>query len=84
MIKRVFWMSIGVAIGVIAVRRANEAKASLKQAGINRAVDSAAGAVQSFAEALREGMSQREGDLRAALGLDNTDNAAEAMRSARR
>ncbi|MCC3279149.1 hypothetical protein LJ754_08285 [Arthrobacter sp. zg-Y40] len=82
--KRVFWMSIGVAIGVIAVRRANEAKASLKQAGINRAVDSAAGAVQSFAEALREGMSQREGDLRAALGLDNTDNAAEAMRSARR
>ncbi|WP_231700628.1 MULTISPECIES: hypothetical protein [unclassified Arthrobacter] len=84
MIKRVFWMSIGVAIGVIAVRRANEAKSSLKQAGINRAVDSAAGAVQSFAEALREGMSQREGDLRAALGLDNTDNAAEAMRSARR
>ncbi|MCC3274880.1 hypothetical protein LJ753_03200 [Arthrobacter sp. zg-Y20] len=82
--KRVFWMSIGVAIGVIAVRRANEAKSSLKQAGINRAVDSAAGAVQSFAEALREGMSQREGDLRAALGLDNTDNAAEAMRSARR
>ncbi|MCC3291313.1 MULTISPECIES: hypothetical protein [Arthrobacter] len=84
MIKRVFWMSIGVAIGVIAVRRVSEAKTSLSQAGINRAVDSAAGAVQSFAEALREGMGQREGELRAALGLDNSDNVAETLRSTRR
>ncbi|MCC9204628.1 hypothetical protein LOC60_06180 [Arthrobacter sp. zg-Y769] len=82
--KRVFWMSIGVAIGVIAVRRVTEAKTSLSQAGINRAVDSAAGVVQGFAEALREGMGQREGELRAALGLDNTDNVAETLRSTRR
>lgn len=84
MIKRVFWMSIGVAIGVIAVRRVTEAKSSLGQAGINRAVDTAATAVQGFAEALREGMTQREGDLRAALGLDTTDNAAENIRAVRR
>ncbi|MDN3904436.1 hypothetical protein [Arthrobacter sp. YD2] len=84
MIKRVFWMSIGVAIGVIAVRRVSETKTHLKQAGINRAVDTAADAVQSFAEALREGMSQREGDLRAALGLDTPDSAVDTMRTVRR
>ncbi|WP_343206258.1 hypothetical protein [Arthrobacter yangruifuii] len=84
MIKRVFWMSIGVAIGVIAVRRVSEAKASLSQAGINRAVDSAAGVAQGFAEALREGMGQREGELRAALGLDTPENITETLRSMRR
>ncbi|UWX95883.1 hypothetical protein N2K95_09245 [Arthrobacter zhaoxinii] len=84
MIKRVFWMSIGVAIGVIAVRRVSEAKASLSQARINRAVDSAAGVVQGFAEALREGMGQREGELRAALGLDTPENITETLRSMRR
>ena len=82
MIKRVFWMSIGVAIGVIAVRRISETKNSLSQAGINRAVDTAADVVTSFAEAVREGMSQREGDLRAALGLDST--AEDTMRTVRR
>ena len=42
MIKRVFWMSIGVTIGVIAVRRLSDAKNTLGPAGLNKAVGTAA------------------------------------------
>ena len=84
MIKRVFWMSVGVAIGVIAVRRISEAKTAIGPAGINRALGSTADAVQNFADALREGMNQRENDLRSALGLDNGDTVVDTMSSIRR
>lgn len=84
MIKRVFWMSIGVTIGVIAVRRLSDARNTLGQAGLNRAVGTAADALQSFTEAFREGMNQRESDLRTALGVDTGDTVAETMTAVRR
>ncbi|WP_312183043.1 hypothetical protein [Arthrobacter sp.] len=84
MIKRVFWMSIGITIGVIAVRRISEAKDSLGPAGLNRAVGSAADAVHNFTDAFRDAMTQREDELRSALGLETTDTVADTMSSARR
>lgn len=84
MIKRVFWMSIGITIGVIAVRRISDAKESLGPAGLNRAVGTAADALHDFADAFRGAMNQREGELRSALGLDTTDTVAQTMSSARR
>ena len=84
MIKRVFWMSIGITIGVIAVRRISDAKESLGPAGLNRAVGTAADALQDFTDAFRGAMNQREGELRSALGLDSTDTVAQTMSSARR
>ncbi|WP_325788902.1 hypothetical protein [Arthrobacter koreensis] len=84
MIKRVFWMSIGITIGVIAVRRISDAKESLGPAGLNRAVGTAADALHDFTDAFRGAMNQREGELRSALGLDTTDTVAQTMSSARR
>ena len=84
MIKRVFWMSIGITIGVIAVRRISDAKESLGPAGLNRAVGTAADALHDFTDAFRGAMTQREGELRSALGLDTTDTVAQTMSSARR
>ncbi|MEB7503337.1 hypothetical protein NGB94_02710 [Arthrobacter koreensis] len=82
--KRVFWMSIGITIGVIAVRRISDAKESLGPAGLNRAVGTAADALHDFTDAFRGAMNQREGELRSALGLDTTDTVAQTMSSARR
>jgi Family of unknown function (DUF6167) len=72
--KRIVWMGIGVAIGVIAFRKITEAQSSLGPEGLNRAVGRLADGIYEFTEAVREGMQERETDLRAALGLDGQDS----------
>ncbi|MFF2841628.1 hypothetical protein [Paenarthrobacter sp. NPDC057981] len=69
--KRIVWMGIGVAIGVIAFRKITEAQANLGPEGLNRAVGRMADGLFDFADAVRSGMQQREEDLRAALGIDD-------------
>jgi hypothetical protein len=73
--KRLVWMGIGVAIGVIAFRKVTEAQASLQSTlgpqGLNRAVGRLADGVYDFADAIRDGMRERETDLRAALGVES-------------
>ncbi|BCW59072.1 MULTISPECIES: hypothetical protein [Micrococcaceae] len=69
--KRIVWMGIGVAIGVIALRKITEAQANIGPDGLNRAVGRMADGLFDFADAVRTGMHQREEDLRAALGIDD-------------
>ncbi|MDQ0619079.1 DUF6167 family protein [Arthrobacter globiformis] len=71
--KRLVWMGIGVAIGVIAFRKVTEAQSALSPEGLNRAVGRLADGVYDFADAVRAGMSERETDLRAALGVESQD-----------
>lgn len=68
--NRIIWMGIGVAIGVIAFRKINEAQSNLGPEGLNRAVGRLADGLFDFAGAVREGMQERETELRAALGVD--------------
>ncbi|GAB3541238.1 hypothetical protein GCM10027403_32360 [Arthrobacter tecti] len=70
MIKRVFWLTAGVAIGVVAVRKVSAMKSAVGPEGLNRAVAQLTDSVADFAEALRQGMNEREADLRSALGID--------------
>ncbi|MEE2523382.1 hypothetical protein V1639_09935 [Pseudarthrobacter sp. J75] len=72
--KRIIWMGIGVAIGVIAVRKINETRTTLGPEGLNRAAGRIADGLFEFADAVRTGMSQREGELRSALGVDSQDS----------
>ncbi|MDV8148368.1 MULTISPECIES: DUF6167 family protein [Arthrobacter] len=71
--KRILWMGIGVAIGVIAFRKITEAQSTLGPEGLNRAVGRLADGIYDFADAVRDGMQERESDLRAALGIDTQD-----------
>ena len=71
--KRIVWMGIGVAIGVIAFRKITEAKANIGPDGLNRAVARLADGVYDFTDAVRAGMNEREADLRAALGISEPD-----------
>lgn len=64
-------MGIGVAIGVIAFRKLTEAQANLGPEGLNRAVGRLADGLYDFADAVRSGMSERETDLRTALGVES-------------
>ncbi|WP_394937792.1 hypothetical protein [Psychromicrobium sp. YIM B11713] len=71
MIKKIFWLGLGVTIGVIAVRKLGQAQQSLGPAGLNRAVGQLSDDVHNFIDTVRDGMNQREGELRSALGLDH-------------
>ncbi|MGX9900747.1 DUF6167 family protein [Arthrobacter sp. SA17] len=68
--KRIIWMGIGVAIGVIAFRKVTEAQSALGPEGLNRAVGRLTDGLYDFAEAVRGGMQERESELRSALGID--------------
>lgn len=68
--KKIFWLGVGITIGVVAARKLAAAKGAIGPEGLNRAVGRAADAVHDFADALRDSMGERESDLRAALGLD--------------
>ncbi|WP_104181756.1 DUF6167 family protein [Arthrobacter sp. B0490] len=70
MIRRVFWLAAGVTIGVVAVRKVSKAKSNLGPEGLNRAVGQISDSIADFADALRSAMSERENDLRAALGVE--------------
>ena len=73
--NRIIWMGIGVAIGVIAFRKITEAQSTLGPEGLNRAVGRLADGLYDFADAVREGMGERETELRTALGIDDGHGA---------
>jgi uncharacterized protein with PhoU and TrkA domain len=68
--RRIIWMGIGVAIGVIAFRKISEAQSALGPEGLNRAVGRLTDSLYDFADAVRGGMQERETELRSALGID--------------
>jgi Family of unknown function (DUF6167) len=68
--KKIFWLGIGIAVGAMAVRKISATRSALGPEGLNRAVGRLSDSIHSFADAVREGMNEREGDLRAALGVD--------------
>lgn len=67
--KRIVWLGVGVAVGVLAYQKITRARSLASPGGINRAVASLADSVAQFAGQVREGMSEREAELRKGLGL---------------
>ncbi|WP_258069683.1 hypothetical protein [Arthrobacter sp. SX1312] len=76
MIRRAFWLAAGITIGVVAVRKVTQAKANLGPEGLNRAVGQISDSIADFADALRSAMTEREDDLRSALGVPAPEAAA--------
>ncbi|AIY00568.1 hypothetical protein ART_0969 [Arthrobacter sp. PAMC 25486] len=68
--KKIFWLGVGITIGVLAARKIAAAQGAIGPEGLNRAVGRVTDAVHDFADALRENMNERETDLRLALGVD--------------
>lgn len=68
--KKIFWLGVGITIGVLVTRRIAAAKGAIGPEGLNRAVGAVTDSIHDFADALRDNMATRESDLRTALGLD--------------
>jgi len=67
--RRLFWVAVGAAAGVYAVRKVQKTLQAYSPGGLaDRAVGTGAG-LRAFAGEVREGMAQREAELREALGM---------------
>ena len=73
MFKRILWVGIGVGIGALAARRIIQIRDAASAEGLNRTVARLADGFHDVADAFREGMSSRETELRAALGIADAD-----------
>lgn len=68
--RRVFWVGVGAAIGVLVVRRAGRVARSYTPQGVADGLASLGDGLRDLADAVRDGMAEREEELRYALGLD--------------
>lgn len=74
MLRRLFWLVMGVTIGALIVRKLSKAAQRLTPGGLvadaAAAVGDLAEAIGDFAASVRQSMAEREAELRAGAGLD--------------
>ena len=72
--RRLFWLAMGVTIGVLVVRKLSRAAERMTPKGLAQglvdALNNLADATGSFAAEVRAAMWEREAELRAGTGLD--------------
>lgn len=74
--RRLFWLALGVTVGVLAMRKVSKAAQKLTPTGIAGSLGAALGdlaeSVRDFAADVRAGMTEHEATLRAAAGIDGS------------
>lgn len=68
--QRLFWVALGATAGVLIVRKVTRVAEAYSPEGVGRSVSSLAEGLHELADAVREGMAEREQELRVALGVD--------------
>jgi len=69
-VRRVFWVALGAAAGILVVRKLTQTAHAYSPEGIAGGLSNVADAFREFADAVREGAAEREQELRVALGVD--------------
>jgi len=68
--RRLFWVALGATAGVLVVRKVTKAAEAYTPAGMAQGLAGLGEGLKELAEAVREGMAEREDELRYALGID--------------
>ncbi len=68
--RRLFWACLGAAAGIFLMRRLTRAVEAYTPAGLGRSAAGLQAGLRELTEAVRDGMAERETELRAALGVD--------------
>jgi phosphoribosylcarboxyaminoimidazole (NCAIR) mutase len=79
-VKRIVWLIVGIAVGVYAVTRLKKKAAVLAPESLQESAAKLAAAVRHFGDQVREGMAEREVELRDALGIETTSDTTTATR----
>jgi hypothetical protein len=69
-VRRLFWAALGAAVGIYAVRKVSKAAEAYTPAGVAHGLAEFGDGLRELAAAVREGMAEREDELRLALGID--------------
>jgi hypothetical protein len=69
-VRRVFWMALGATVGIVVVHRVSRAAQAYTPEGIGRSLTGAVDALRDLAEDVRAAMTEREQELRVALGVE--------------
>jgi len=69
--RRVFWVAVGAAAGIYAVRKVQKTLHAYSPSGLAGRAGGIGDSLQGFADEVRAGMAAREAELRAALGIDD-------------
>jgi F0F1-type ATP synthase membrane subunit a len=78
--RRIFWLVVGVAVGVYAVTRLKKRAQQLAPDSLQQSAEKVASAIRHFGDEVRAGMAERETELRDALGIDTAANEREDYR----
>ena len=78
--KRIFWLIIGIAVGVYAVTRLKKRAQVLAPDSLQQSAEKVASAIRHFGDEVRAGMAERETELRDALGIDTAPTEREDYR----
>ena len=78
--KRIFWLIVGIAVGVYAVTRLKKRAQQLAPDSLQQSAEKVASAIRHFGDEVRAGMAERETELRDALGIDTAANEREDYR----
>jgi len=77
-----FYIALGATVGILIVRKASQAAQKLTPAGMQSSLTGALGglgdAIRDFGANVREGMAEREDQLRAELGLDGRHDVVDS------
>ena len=72
--RRLFWVALGATVGVLVVRKVTKTAQAYSPsgmaAGLSGALSDLGEGMREMAEAVRQGMVERETELRYALGID--------------
>ena len=83
MTRRLVYIAFGAAAGVLVVSRVTRTARRLTPAGVQSSIaGSLSGltdAIREFTEVVREGMAEREQELRVTLGLDGTHDLVDTV-----
>jgi hypothetical protein len=72
--RRLFWVALGATLGVLVVHKVTKTAQAYSPSGVAQGVTASLSdlgeGLREMAEVVREGMAQREAELRYALGID--------------
>jgi hypothetical protein len=80
-IRRLFWIALGATVGVLLFRKVNKTIDAYSPAGVSKSLSSVGDGLRELADVVREGMAEREEELRIALGVDAGTLSPEAAQS---
>ena len=79
--RRLFWAALGAAAGIFLMRKVTRAVEAYTPAGLGRSAAGITEGIRELTAAIREGMDEREQELRAALGVGAAEPPAKAAQS---